>query len=1142
MSLRIISFALILLSLAACRQPSDVKPPQTTGTLSDAPFEPNQYDWPHVTSDLLPAPRVTYGRLENGLRYAILPQADEHGIVSIQLNIAAGWNDEPEAAYGVAHLLEHIAFRGKRNDGDISIIHELQTDGVKFGQDFNGFTTKDNTYYYVNLTNPDTKNLSTALAGFKELVDVSALTPETLSLEKKIIIAEKRRRNSAQERARQSNTAFVNPQNPRDKISGIGTEAGINAISLEQVRNFHTKHYTPDSALLVIAGDVDLKKTLKILKSNFSNWGKTDMKTHALDTSYDTAPEFVGFTDPDVKTEFHAITHRPSTLTHDSYAQRRNNFMTRRIMNILKRRLKARLEDTPKVSWMTPYYTQSRSHDLLGIKIGARDYEIAYNIFEEERRRLVSYGLTDGEFIFAFKNSRGGYERAANEVENIKAWTEAANIRRHFTQGEVYLSPQQDLENFEKFEASISKTDLNEHAKDIWRDFKPKYWTQSSRQMEKTVDRIRIAANEMKNETITPPIETPEPVFQKAAFAKIGKIKSRDFLKSENTHRLLFENGARLNFETDDTDKNEILIAISLKPQDDIFLRYYAAIAEKVPAFTWADIKGQNEETMRTLFAGQRVHFNTGLYEDRLYFSIATTPDDLRDSLDIISTFLTNFDFESKDRKTTYKIQLDRKKANLKTSPTYKGTVQLPSVYSNYAPVYKSDLRNLPVIEKFRDKEIKKIFEEASIEVGVIGDFENEALIKAFTETIGAMPPRPTIPKNHTYTDPNIVHKSPTVETMTYRGDAEQMSLFYCWPSKVDPQPDVVAKKFLSTNIVQNRFHAHIREDLGLSYTTQITGFGNPVFPEFGYICFSAQIDPKNEEVTLKGFEAVVAGLQSKPVSKSEFNRALKPLLSLQERYKTNKAVKAISLSQAYSNEARLQKIVRQKTAYENVSLTQARAYTKDAFNPSQRSIFRIQNFQSSAAVKRNTLLAKTYLGDTQAQYELGQTYLWGSNKEAQEKGLHLLKKAAEGGETKANLVIGNYYGKQEKLKLAARYFEDADNTADGAYHLSVIYHNNYKLFPDISDDRIIELAKYSAENGHARGQFFYAERLMDGTLTEQDEMGAMKWALIGAHNQSGDIKLTKDKHIKRFQTGFTKAEIAQATQAAKTWIEETEK
>ena len=89
----------------------------------------------------------------------------------------------------------------------------------------------------------------------------------------------------------------------------------------------------------------------------------------------------------------------------------------------------------------------------------------------------------------------------------------------------------------------------------------------------------------------------------------------------------------------------------------------------------------------------------------------------------------------------------------------------------------------------------------------------------------------------------------------------------------------------------------------------------------------------------------------------------------------------------------------------------------------------------------------------------------------------------------------------------------------------------------DVPDAKIIELAKYSAENNSADGQLFYAGRLKDGTLTKRDEIGALKWALIGNYTRRGELKLLADGQHKRFQAGLTDAQIAEAQKQASDWV-----
>ena len=1089
---------------------------------------------------------MTYGRLENGLRYAILPERDETGTVSIQLNISAGWNDEPEDAYGVAHLLEHIAFRSKREKDDTSIIHDLQSNGVEFGRDFNGYTTDDDTYYLITLTKPSAKDISNALTGLKEMTEVSALSSETLAVEKKIVLAELNQRNSIQDKARQSSFAFENPLNARARVKGIGTAGSLEDISLQHVEQFHHTHYRPENSLIILVGDVDLHGARDLIKSKFSKWQKGNAtaspSVEVDDGESETLPEPRSFRKSAAKSELRAIQHTPSTLGNDLLQNRRSAFIDRIVTSTFQARLSLRIEDEPKVSWMTAFKKQALTHDVKGVKMGAKDYEIGYTIFEEERRRLIQYGLTDEEFKFAFDKKRADFRQAAQPGKLINASAVASRMRRNFINGDVYNNSQQHLEIFETFEASITKEDLEQSAKQTWTDFTPKYWTQSSASMKGVIKDVMAVRDTIKEDDINPPLESSDTIFKSAIFSKIGEIKSRDYVKSEETHRLLFENGARLNFKANDQKKNEILVAISLKPQDEMFLKYYSAIAEKLPSLSWADISGMDKLTMERQFVGQHVRFNAGLFEDRFIFLISTKPDDLQDSLEIASTFLVNFDLESKDHIRRFEKRLRNQKNSMRSSPLQSGSIKLPSTYADDPPAFKSNQNNGYFIEAHRDAEIKKIIETGSIEVGIVGDFDDDAVINIFSKTIGAMPNRPAVRADHLYTDPSITHKPPSVETITYAGSSDQMALMYCWPSLPDLDANETAQLQILSNVILNRFHEHIRQDLGLTYGANILAQNNRVFPRFGYLCFSAQIESENEAVTLVGFGSVVESIYDTPITKSEFDRARKPLMSLGERYDSNNASTTYALARAYSDELYWGSVVKWKKALESVELSSMRTSVNAVFNSSERSIFRVQHFQSSRVTHKNTLLAKSYIGDPDSQFTLGVNFLSSRVKAERERGIEFLQSAGESGKTEAYLELGRYYGQKKEFKLASTHLESAEGIPEGAYLLSTLYFQNFKAFPDVPDDRIIELAKRSAEAGVAKGQLFFAERLKDGTLTKRDEIGALKWALIANHLQFGELKLFTDKQIERFQTGLEPEDVAQATQAAKAWVQNNPK
>ena len=163
-------------------------------------------------------------------------------------------------------------FRGAQSDESGSIIHDLQSAGVKFGRDLNGFTRTDDTFYYVNLPSEELAEIKSALRNISQLVKAPNLSTENLEAEKKIVLAELKLRDTLSMRAARDFRQFKFPDQKREKINGAGTEESLSAIELSDVQAFYETHYVPENALLVIAGDVKSPQMEKIIESLFSDW------------------------------------------------------------------------------------------------------------------------------------------------------------------------------------------------------------------------------------------------------------------------------------------------------------------------------------------------------------------------------------------------------------------------------------------------------------------------------------------------------------------------------------------------------------------------------------------------------------------------------------------------------------------------------------------------------------------------------------------------------------------------------------------------------------------------------------------------------------------------------------------------------
>ncbi len=119
----------------------------------DAPVkQPGHWaqDYLHRPAD----PAVRFGTLPNGLRYAIMHNETPADGVAMRLRIGSGSLKERTEEQGLAHYLEHMAFRGSTHIADGEVVRMLERQGLRFGPDTNAFTAQDETVYMFTFPRP----------------------------------------------------------------------------------------------------------------------------------------------------------------------------------------------------------------------------------------------------------------------------------------------------------------------------------------------------------------------------------------------------------------------------------------------------------------------------------------------------------------------------------------------------------------------------------------------------------------------------------------------------------------------------------------------------------------------------------------------------------------------------------------------------------------------------------------------------------------------------------------------------------------------------------------------------------------------------------------------------------------------------
>jgi len=204
---------------------------------------------------------VTEHRLSNGLRVLTVPEPGA-STVTVHITYLVGSRHEGYGEKGLAHLLEHLLFKGSRNFPD------LKPALIARGARYNGTTSQDRTTYFETLPASE-ENLDWALALEADRMVNALLREEDLAAEMTVVRNEfEMGENNAQavlfQRMQRAAFAVHNYGNPV-----IGYRSDIESVPIERLREFYRTWYRPDNALLTIAGRFDEERALALVARHF---------------------------------------------------------------------------------------------------------------------------------------------------------------------------------------------------------------------------------------------------------------------------------------------------------------------------------------------------------------------------------------------------------------------------------------------------------------------------------------------------------------------------------------------------------------------------------------------------------------------------------------------------------------------------------------------------------------------------------------------------------------------------------------------------------------------------------------------------------------------------------------------------------
>lgn len=392
-------------------------------------------------------PKVRYGKLDNGLTYYIrhneLPKERAHFYIAQNVGSIL----EEENQRGLAHFLEHMAFDGSKNFPDNGMDSYIERVGMRSGQNFNAYTSFDETVYMITDAPVRTEGVvDSCLLILHDWSGFLSLTDSAIQKERGVIREEWRTSQSASQRIYERLTREVFPGSRYANRWPIGKIEVIENFKPEELKAYYKKWYRPDLQAIIVVGDIDVDQVEGKIRSTFADVpAPVNPARRKQEQVADNKEPIVSIvTDKEAPNTVLNIYHKHDPLPEEleasvaglikDYMQTVSaTIMTERFDEILQR------ANPPFV------YAGAGDGDFIiaktkeawntGAVVKEGEIDSTLVTLVRETQRLKRYGFTASEYERARINVLKQIESAYNERDNQRNDAYVSSYITHFTRG-----------------------------------------------------------------------------------------------------------------------------------------------------------------------------------------------------------------------------------------------------------------------------------------------------------------------------------------------------------------------------------------------------------------------------------------------------------------------------------------------------------------------------------------------------------------------------------------------------------------------------------------------------------------------------------------------------------------------------------
>ena len=876
-------FTLALLATAAATAPAATPS-------SAAPIAAPLSLWPQAQSDLPADPAVRFGTLANGLRYAITRNATPPGQVSMRLRMGTGSLQEADPQQGLAHFLEHMAFRGSAQvpDGEVKI--SLERLGLKFGPDTNAFTAQTQTVYMFDLPRNDATSLDTGLKLLREVGGALSLEARTFDTERGVVLSEARLNDNPSFHMARAQQGFLLQGQMAGARMPIGKTDILQSAPVTLVRDYYRAYYRPERAALIIAGDVEPSDIENRIKAHFEDWRNLEPAGPEPDlgTPISRGATAQVFSELGAPSTSSLSWLAPYDASPDTLAREQRDLVELVGLSVVNRRLQAAAAAADRKFTSAAVYRQNLANSAriaqLSVRHEAGLWRQALQAAEELRRQAVEQGVQQSEVDREVSELRTELQAAVSGAATRPTPQLANALVEAFDHADVYTSPAEDLAIADATFKGLTAATVNQALRAAFHGNGPLAFVSSPQPIDGGDATVLAALHAAEDSRVTAAAAIESTPWPYGEFGQRGLIASQRRLADLDVTLVRFANGVRLNVKPTKFSADQIQVAVRVGSGR-------AELPSRSKSMVWAANAGGvvigglgklDYQTLQRVLVGKVVTNNFQVGDDALVFTGQTRPADLAAQLQLLTAYVVDPGWRRESFEQLRSGVLPRL-AQIAAIPMATFQVQIPGL------LHDGDERwafpTTAEVRAARADDLKLTLApqlaNGPIEVTIVGDVSVAQAEAAVAATFGALPARTAarIAGKAGATHFPAANTAPLV--LAHQGGDDQGVAAIAWPT-TDALANLrlVAARSLLADLMQQRLFEELRQRDGAVYTPQVVAQSSTAFPGYGSILAFADVPPAKAPLFFDAIARICASLRATPVSADEFERARNPTVA----------------------------------------------------------------------------------------------------------------------------------------------------------------------------------------------------------------------------------------------------------------------